>query len=492
MWLLRVILMFFVISACSNPPERQPIDRVPEVDAGVCGDDLDCPGGRCLDGVCSQGDAGPSVCGENGDCPQGQRCDNGRCVRNRCVRDGDCSDNELCDEGWCTPGERPPVRLAAEPASVAVSFQNAEDVVQTQVALINRGTSVINIEEVTMMGSFAFSLETQPQVPLRLVPEQHIQLVVIYRADDLVPDEATLWLRTDQSAQTQLEVPLVSFTKNPEVEQPTPCLSVTPSSLQFGAVPRGQQEDRTFVLEGCGDEPVTVSGINRGRTFFAPLSDAFSLVAPPAFPLSLGRGDQHTITVRYTSGRAGDFFGYWDVRSDDAQSPSQRVNVRAETERPPITGQGLHIRMTWSTDLNDIDMHLLAPGGSFFECPGDCYFGNRGPDWGQQGDFADDPFLDLDDVDGHGPENINIEEPQAGTYTLIAHHYDDHDAWDVPQVTFEVFSYGQLVGTYGPTNLAQVSGTWDAVEIDWVGGGVAPTLRPLGQVGARRIGNGCR
>jgi hypothetical protein len=470
---LATFIFALFTAACSDPPVG---DNQGPRDGGAssnrCLDDLDCGDRVCRVGRCEDA---PVDAGRN----------------NGCARNNDCPEGSICQEGQCQEGEAPSVQLAAEPASVAVAFENASDVLSTQVALINRGSTTINIDEVTMEGSFTFALEEQLQLPLRLVPEQSVLFGVVYSADDLSPDEATLWVRTDQETQRHLEIPLLSFTKNPEVPQNNPCLSVRPSSLRFGAVARGAHADQIFTLEGCGDSPVTVSAIRRGRTLFMPLANAFTLEGAPAFPLTLAMGETETITVRYTSGRAGNFFGFWEVVSNDADTPVQRVNVRAETTRPPIVDQGLHIRMTWSTDLADVDMHLLAPGGVFFECPHDVYFANRGPDWGQIGDFSDDPFLDLDDVDGHGPENINIEAPQAGTYTLVAHYYADHDAFDTPMVTFEIFSFGQLIDSFGPTAMPQVGGTWDAAEIQWVGAGQAPILRALNTVGQRNHGRGC-
>jgi hypothetical protein len=45
-------------------------------------------------------------------------------------------------------------------------------------------------------------------------------------------------------------------------------------------------------------------------------------------------------------------------------------------------------------------------------CPPDCEF-----------DLSDDPRLDLDDVEGHGPENINVRAPAAGTYRVGVHYF---------------------------------------------------------------------
>ena len=491
-----IVSILLMTASCSDP--------VPGHGSGSnrntpseCSDDGDCPSGLCRLGRCepepSPADAGFEGCVVDADCPDDARCVDGQCEElERCVRGADCPDGSRCQAGRCTDEEVPEYALSADPASVVVGFQAASEEARAQLALVNSGQNALTIEEITLEGSFAFAFENFPEIPQRLVPNQQVQLNIVYTADDLVPDEAVIWVRTDQQSLERLSVPVTSYTKNPEVPQADPCLSVGPTSLNFGQVARGQFADQRFALENCGSEPVTVSAINRGRTFFVPLPSSVTLEPAPAMPLTLQVGERQEVTVRYTARQATRVSGHWEVLSDDAASPRQRVNVRASTPPPPIEEQGLHIRMSWDTDLNDVDMHLLAPGGQFFDCPLDVYFSNKSPDWGQPGDLRDDPFLDLDDVDGFGPENLNIEAPVPGVYTLIAHYYDRHGQLQTPQTTFEISSFGQRIGQYGPTGLPSVGQTWDVVEIEWIGGGQPPVLRPMGAIGRRAHGNNCR
>lgn len=85
------------------------------------------------------------------------------------------------------------------------------------------------------------------------------------------------------------------------------------------------------------------------------------------------------------------------------------------------------VQLTWTSDpSSDLDLHLLRPGGSMFT-GNDCYFGNctgTGLEWGATG-AAGNPVLDVDDVNGYGPENIYLTSgAEAGEYRIIIHNYD--------------------------------------------------------------------
>ncbi len=54
-----------------------------------------------------------------------------------------------------------------------------------------------------------------------------------------------------------------------------------------------------------------------------------------------------------------------------------------------------------------------------------CSFQNTNPEWGDSAIEDDNPSLDIDDVDGYGPETITLKTPVSGTYRVIARMFSD-------------------------------------------------------------------
>jgi hypothetical protein len=86
----------------------------------------------------------------------------------------------------------------------------------------------------------------------------------------------------------------------------------------------------------------------------------------------------------------------------------------------------LHLRLTWDTDSSDFDFHCLTPNGS------EVWYQNM---------FADGVRLDVDDVDGYGPENVTVEVPQYGDpgYRYFVRYYDAHGVTTNTTVTVDVY-----------------------------------------------------
>ena len=98
-----------------------------------------------------------------------------------------------------------------------------------------------------------------------------------------------------------------------------------------------------------------------------------------------------------------------------------------------------------------MDLHMTYNGGAY-NSPNDCYFGNcKNPfsplDWGVIGDTTDNPVLDLDDISGTGPENINMGSPSSGTYTVVVHDYPSSSFPGGNSVTVTIFLGGAQVWT---------------------------------------------
>lgn len=167
---------------------------------------------------------------------------------------------------------------------------------------------------------------------------------------------------------------------------------------------------------------------------------------------------------------AGEYMARLVVTNEFGQvsSPCDAILVAAPTD-------DLWIEMYWEHAQDDMDLHLLAPGGSKWGSL-DCHWQNcvdGGLDWGVPGDDADDPSLDLDDIAGTGPENIRIEDPQYGEYTVLVHDYPASRYRSDNAVTVNIYVGGELVFT----DTREISGedTWESyATVSFPDGTVTP------------------
>lgn len=200
--------------------------------------------------------------------------------------------------------------------------------------------------------------------------------------------------------------------------------------------------------------------------------------------------------TRFTPDIAGDHrLRFRAVDSDGASDECVTV-VHA------VPREGLRIELSWdppgrscpaspgaACDSSDVDLHLLqGVGDPNWRTDSDCYYGNctnsRGLRWGAL-TVDDDPHLDIDDVTGHGPENINILRPSARFYRVGVHYYSDHGAG--PQAaTLTIYCNGATaVARLGPITLSSRGGPddndfWIAADVLPLPGGgcrVAPISR---------------
>lgn len=128
------------------------------------------------------------------------------------------------------------------------------------------------------------------------------------------------------------------------------------------------------------------------------------------------------------------------------------VSLSNEVVVVAIPSQDIHIQLVWDTpsDPNqldtsgsDLDLHFLHPNGCWNTVPWDVFFRNTSPDWGIVGNLLDNPSLDIDDTNGAGPENINLNNPEPITYH-IGVHYWNHWGFGDSTATVRIYIDGSL------------------------------------------------
>jgi uncharacterized protein YfaP (DUF2135 family) len=127
----------------------------------------------------------------------------------------------------------------------------------------------------------------------------------------------------------------------------------------------------------------------------------------------------------------------------------------------------LHIELTWDDTTNDQDLHLTYASRSDTVCQtgNDCYFLDKQPRWfsDQTAGVGPNPRLDIDDINGSGPENINIDAPRPGTYRIYVHDFRG----SLPtRETIRIYLNGTNVAEYRRT-LNRTNDVWTVADITW-------------------------
>ncbi len=464
---LLAMSLFFSMAGCGADDKGNQEDNHPE-----CVADWQCQGGRCIAGQCEEFRFADSE--SDGSVPTGDVKDN---------PDGS-ADEDLEEPADTTSDANPPPDVSPQPDVVKPSggpdilvdptahmFTFIPGVVNPAsmpVLIYNQGQTTLKIDKIYWEegSSPEFSFMALPPLPSYVEPFKNTAVTVIFK-ESSPHGPATLVIESNDADTPVAKVQFTSQAKTAEM----PCIQLQPSSLNFGQVVRGDSKPLPFKIINCsGSTVLNITSVVRSSFFGMPLTAEFQMNPQFPTPSVLGANQALDWEMVYSPGLAGVDSGYFTFKSNDPQQPEAKLNVNGVGVPPPLEEIGLHIEMEWDVDNSDVDLHLIAPGGEFFDCDTDCHFGNPSPDWGTPNVTLDDPFLDYDDVDGFGPENINLSEPTPGTYKVLLHYYNDsYDSWTggATDCIVRIYSYNNLVAEYGPVKLDQTNRNWDVCLVEW-------------------------
>lgn len=346
-------------------------------------------------------------------------------------------------------------------------------------------------------GAFALDDDSLPPLPSQLPaqvmgeapPSRGITVVFSPEAEQIY--EGRLLIATNDTATPEVEVPLIGR-----------------GTLNECPVARVVEEDYTVLpldvitldaststdTDGPDGRPVRYQWtvVQRPEGSTAMPVEQFD---NPVRPADGGRPDSEaTPTAQFFVDLAGDYVIELRVVDNlDAAAPSEACpQAPAQVRIHATPDEDIHVQLVWDTpgdpdqtdnDGSDVDVWFLHPSAVEWVELIDrlrCYYGNPNPDWGMSNNPDDDPSLDIDDVSGAGPENINLNNPEntqqlGGAYRVGVHYYRSWQEtggggeYGPSLVTVRIY-LGGAVAYEGERELFDSGDFWEVASIVWTPG----------------------
>jgi hypothetical protein len=336
------------------------------------------------------------------------------------------------------------------------------------------GDQAVTLNEVTLDNDRgAFWLGGRP---LQLEPGETVDFPVEFRPEVGGPHDGLVHLHSDDPEQPDLTVPLDAEGRANRCPTPRAVatehhiapLEVVTLDASPSTDPEGEIVAWRWTLIDAPEDSTT----RPSEAYFDPLRpQAGGEADDPRTPQAQLWADLAGVYVLEL--QVTDRYGLVSP-SEECPAEILRVEVIAEPQ------EDLHIQLVWHTpnDANesdefgtDVDLHLLHPSapGSWNSQRTDCYYGNQSPEWGPPG--ADgNPSLDIDDVDGAGPENTNLDHPEntdalGGIYRIGLHYYGSNGLGS-SVATLRIFLAGVLAEELQRELLGD-GHLWEAAGIEW-------------------------
>lgn len=131
----------------------------------------------------------------------------------------------------------------------------------------------------------------------------------------------------------------------------------------------------------------------------------------------------------------------------EARDASEQVVGRCETQVAMLS-HGLRVELSWNTNDTDVDLHAVTSADPWWVSVADTYYANRHPDDAQLPE-PQRRWLDTDDVDGEGPENIRVDAPQLDRdYVFGVHYFSSHGHADATVAIVVLYCGEQQAGRF--------------------------------------------
>lgn len=299
-----------------------------------------------------------------------------------------------------------------------------------------------------------------PDAPAIIDPQDSANFVLTYTPEDLSVSEGELTIKSDDPAKSTLVVPVIGKgTDNscPQAVAEAKLVDSTRWQTDINTIPL-----KTVQFRGINsiDQDGTISryewNIVQSPTNSTARMNPSADVAEPELFLDLA-GD-YVIELKV-----------FDDKGTESCGDQALVSIRATPD------EDIHVQLVWDTpsdsdqtDENgsDVDLHFRHPNGTWNRPPLDIFWSNPEAEWGALGPDGD-PSLDIDDTDGAGPENINLNDPEpSATYAIGAYYYADN-GFGPSYATIRIYIRGEQQFEWRDMYLPGAQSFWYVATVEW-------------------------
>jgi hypothetical protein len=203
--------------------------------------------------------------------------------------------------------------------SVAVGDPDTRSVV-----IHNRGIAPLQVNEISLADTsdptFSVAMQSPYETPAVIQKDDYIIFDVTYAPSDTDTDLATIVVDSEDPDQGTVEIGVAG-------NEPSPCIQVVPTNIDFGAVAVGDPKIEDLTLLNCSEtRSLEVSEI----TLTTAGGGAFSINQAPSTPVTIAPRSTELVQISARGDAERDAVGVLVVESNDPQQGAVVVDLRAQ------------------------------------------------------------------------------------------------------------------------------------------------------------------
>lgn len=303
-----------------------------------------------------------------------------------------------------------------------------------------------------------------PDGPVVILARETANFVLSYTPTDEVSNSGMLNIRSNDPAKRNLNIPV----------EGTGSFTVCPV-----AVAQGRIQGTTQYRDEISAQPlqhIDLTGTDSHDPDGTSLTYEWSVISRPQGSQSQLQPNNTVAEPRLWLDIAGTYEVELVVYDEFGLASCEPAMVTIHV----VPGQEIHIQLVWDSEGvgeardgrgTDLDLHYLHPLGRWDQAPYDVMWRNKRQNWGTQANPSD-ASLDIDDLYGVRPENINHSNPESGLNYAVGVYYYSDSGFGHSDATIRIYIHGQLQYEVRDKRLPGTGHFWYVGVIQWPTGNI--------------------